>query len=75
MGELVGSVAGIGETVAYGVNNIYEDRKRVKQKGKKNGIGDGVESLFRNTGPTPTQIKKAYGELHPPLKLKGEEEL
>jgi DNA polymerase/3'-5' exonuclease PolX len=73
MGELVGAVAGIGESVADGVNNIYEDRKRAKQKGKKYGFGDGVESFFRNSGPTPTPIKKVYGELHPRLKLKEEE--
>jgi hypothetical protein len=64
MGELVGSVAGIGESVADGINNVYEDRKIAKQKGKKYGIGDGVESFFK------LQLKKAYGELHPRLKLK-----
>jgi hypothetical protein len=66
IGELEGSVAGIGESVADGINNIYEDRKHAKQKGKKYGIGDGVESFFKNP------IKKAYGELHPRLKLKEE---
>jgi DNA polymerase/3'-5' exonuclease PolX len=72
MGELVGNVAGIGESIADGINNVYEDRKSAKQKGKKYGIGDGVESFFRPAQPLPTQIKRPYGELHPRLKLKDE---
>jgi hypothetical protein len=59
LGSLVGTVGGIGENMADGVNNVYEDRKIAKQKGKKYGIGDGVESLFKS------QLKKLYGELYP----------
>jgi hypothetical protein len=74
LGSLVGSVAEIGENVADGVNNVYEDYNHAKRKGKKYGFGDGVSSFFKSSAPTPSSpiksLTKAYGDLHPRLKLK-----
>jgi hypothetical protein len=70
---LVGSVAGIGENIADGVNNVYDDYKQAKKKNKKYDFIDGVDSFFKSSAPQPTPIKsltKSYGGLHPRLKLK-----
>jgi hypothetical protein len=87
LGTLVGSVAGIGETIADGVNNVYENYTRAKRKGKKYNFTDGVESFMRpsaasseaalkpNTSVAPSvvnSLSKSYGGLHPRLKLKDE---
>jgi hypothetical protein len=83
LGMLVGSAAGIGENIADGVNNVYEDYNRAKRKGKKYNFIDGVDSFlrpsasslegFRPVAPTPGAVKtltKSYEKLHPRLKLK-----
>jgi hypothetical protein len=57
LGTLVGSVAGIGETIADGVNNVYTDYNRAKRKGKKYNFIDGVDSFFRPVATTQRLLK------------------
>jgi hypothetical protein len=67
LGETVGAIS-VGENIADGINNVYEDYTDVKSKKNKYGFMDGVRSFTR-----PSAIKKLtkdYGTLHPRTKLK-----
>jgi hypothetical protein len=89
LGTLVGSVVGIGENIADGINSVYNDYNRAKRKGKKYNFLDGVDSFLKPVvTPAPTgtlspqasssrsavkALTKSYGGLHPRLKLESEE--
>jgi hypothetical protein len=83
IGSLVEAGANVGESVADGVNNVYEDYHAARKSGEDYGFGEGLKSFSRPaTKRTPTAVSKltkAYGGLHPRLRLKesvegGEEE-
>jgi hypothetical protein len=79
IGSLVGAGANIGETVADGVNNVYEDYHTARKSGEEYGFGEGLRSFARPTAkrmPTAvSKLTKSYGGLHPRLKLKEAEPL
>jgi hypothetical protein len=73
VGTLVGAGASLGESVADGANNVYEDYQAAKKAKMKYGIEDGLRSFGRKSAIS--RLTKAYGGLHPRLQLKssGEE--
>jgi hypothetical protein len=84
MGSLIGATGSLGETIADGVNNVYDDYHEALKTGGSYGLGEGIRSFARPAAAvkrTPTAVSKltkAYGGLHPRLKLKdssnGEED-
>jgi phage-related protein len=86
VGTLVKSVAQVGDGIADGVNNVYEDYTSAKKSGSKYGFFDGVKSFGRAAGsiaesgvssvkniqPAMKTLTRTYGQLHPRLKLKDE---
>jgi hypothetical protein len=71
LGETVGAISGVGENIADGINNVYEDYTESKSNKRKYGIMDEIRSFSR-----PSAIKKLtkdYGTLHPRIKLKDSE--
>jgi hypothetical protein len=86
LGNIVGTVGKIGEHVADGVNNVYNDYQSAKKAKQKYGVLDGIKSFVSISAkePLPTKqllpdkrplpamnsLTKSYGELHPRLKLK-----
>jgi hypothetical protein len=68
LGVSVGSVAGIADNVADGINNVYEDYDVAQKKKENYGLSQGLRSFFK---PSVTNtLTKDYGGLHPRLKLK-----
>jgi hypothetical protein len=72
LGPLIHAGASFGESVADGINNVYEDYQAAKKSGTSYGIGDGIKSFARPTAVT--KLTKSYGGLHPRLKLKSRSE-
>jgi hypothetical protein len=68
LGETVGMLSEVGDSVADGINNVYEDYTEARSNKKNYGFMDGVRSFTR-----PSAMKKLtqdYGGLHPRVKLK-----
>jgi hypothetical protein len=71
--ETVGAISEVGENIADGINNVYEDYTDTKFNRRNYCVMDGFRSFAR-----PTAIKsltKEYGGLHPRVKLKDSENL
>ena len=71
LGETVEAISGVGENIADGINNVYEDYTESKSNKRNYGFMDGVRSFTR-----PSAVKKLtkdYGTLHPRIKLKDSE--
>jgi hypothetical protein len=72
LGTLVGSAASLADSVADGVNNVYDDYTEAKKSGKKYGLIDGVKSFARPPAAV-NSLTRSYCGLHPRLKLKNNE--
>jgi hypothetical protein len=72
--ETVGAISEVGENIADGINNVYEDYTDAKSNRRKYGVMDGVRSF---TSPTSTMKKltKEYGSLHPRVKIKESDKI
>jgi hypothetical protein len=85
LGSIIKTGASIGEGMANGVNNVYNDYQDAKKKGTKYKILDGIKSFVSPAAQKSdisskvirppaamTSLTKTYGDLHPRVKLKSE---
>jgi hypothetical protein len=56
LGEVVGSLSELGEDVADGVNNVYDDYSIAKNDSKIYNFGDGIRSFL----PWGSKIHQAF---------------
>ena len=79
---LILPLTSVTETIADGVNNVYEDYGAAKKKSEKYGFFDGVKSFLDpervtslalppSTDTAMKSLTKSYGGIHPRLNLKG----
>ena len=72
LGETVEMISSVGDKVADGVNNVYEDYTESKSKNRKYNFMDGIRSFTRPSAMK--KLTKDYGGLHPRLKLNAPDE-
>jgi hypothetical protein len=78
LGTAIQSVGSIVDVGADGANSVYNDYTKAKQNDGKYGFADGVKSFF-SPYVTPkvtaaNALSKSYGELHPRVKLKEDDD-
>jgi hypothetical protein len=71
LGTFVNSLANVTDDVVDRGSHVYDSYIEQKKKSKKYSIKDGLNDFF--TTPA-TKLAKDYGDIHPRLKLKSENE-
>jgi hypothetical protein len=74
LSKTVGAISEVGENIADGINNVYEDYTYAKSNRRKYGVMDGIRS-FTRPASTTKKLMKEYGGLHPRVKLKEPDEI
>jgi hypothetical protein len=75
LGEMVGTLSGVADSIMDGANNVYEDYQDWKNDPKgseKYGFTRGVKSFFKPKPSAANTLSKDYGGIHPRLKLKDD---
>jgi hypothetical protein len=66
LGNLVGSVSELGEEIADGVNNVYNDYNRAQKNKRSYNFLDGVKSFVKR----PKDLTSSLSDNHTRIKLK-----